>query len=138
MENFALRNLRVLKNRLLYTSVIILFLCSSTSGFGQSKNTKGLVVNEMVKVESMAITVTIDSAEELESTFKLDDLSKILNESGKNQTISFELICNGEKMSDGVKSHLSYKVQGNSDEPEEFLKRVEKVRIAAINYYNQQ
>ena len=92
----------------------------------------------MVKVESMAIKVSVDSAEDLESTFKLDDLNKILNESKENQIISFEIICNGGKMSDGVTSYLSYKIQGNSDEPEEFLKKLEKVRIAAINYYKQQ
>ena len=138
MENFVQKTLRVIIKGLLYNTVIILLLFNSTAGFSQSKNTKGLVVNEMVKVESLAITVAIDSAEELESTFKLDDLTKMLNESSKNQTISFELICNGDKMTNGVTSYLSYKVHGNSDEPEEFLKRVEKVRKAAINYYNQQ
>ena len=138
MENFVQKTLRVKIKGLFYNTVIILLLFNSTAGFSQSNNTKGLVVNEMVKVESMAITVTIDSAEELESTFKLDDLRKMLNESSKNQTISFEIICNGDKISNGVTSYLSYKVQGNSDEPEEFLKRVEKVRKAAINYYNQQ
>lgn len=138
MEIFFQRNSGTVIKRMLFSNVIILFIFSTTIGFSQSKSPKGLVVNEMVKVESMAIKVSVDSAEDLESTFKLDDLNKILNESKENQIISFEIICNGEKMSDGVTSYLSFKIQGNSDEPEEFLKKLEKVRIAAINYYKQQ
>ena len=39
-------------------------------------------------------------------------------------------------MSNGKKSHISYTVEGNSNEPEAFLKSIEKIRTSAINYYN--
>ncbi len=39
-------------------------------------------------------------------------------------------------MSNGVKSKVSYKIEGSSNDLESFLIGIEKIRTAAINYYN--
>jgi len=117
----------------LITSVIVLI---SALGFSQSKSINGLVVKETPKVENVALTVTVDSAEEIESTFTMEDVKDIIETSEENETLSFKIICNGDTMSNGKKSYMSYKIEGNSDESEKFLKGVEKIRNSAIKYYN--
>ncbi|WP_299128063.1 hypothetical protein [uncultured Winogradskyella sp.] len=116
--------------------IICLALVITSIGFGQSKS---LVkqVDESVKVESVAVTVTVDSAKDIESSVKMEDIKEILKMSDTNETISFKIICNGKRMANGVKSHLSYSVEGNTDEPKKFLKSVEKIRTSAINFYNE-
>lgn len=117
----------------LVTSLILLI---SVVGFSQSQKVNGVVVKETTKVENIAVTVTVDSAEEIESTFKMDDIKEIIEASQEDETLSFKIICNGKPMSNGVKSHMSYKIEGNSNESEEFLKGIEKLRASAIKYYN--
>lgn len=114
--------------------IACLALVVTTLGFGQTKTVLG-EVKETTKVESMSVTVTVDSLEEIESTFKIEDIKEILDMSDANETISFKIVCNGETMSNGKKAHMSYAVEGNSDEPEVFLKSVEKIRNSAIKYY---
>ncbi|MFP4847004.1 hypothetical protein [Winogradskyella sp. PE311] len=104
-------------------------------GFSQSKSINGMVVKEMTKVENVSITVEVDSAEEIKETFKIESIKEILESSSDNETIGFKIICNGDKMSNGKKSHISYAIEGNSDDIEGFLKSVEKIRSSAINYY---
>ena len=105
-------------------------------GFSQSKSTSGMVVKETVRVNNVAVVVTVDSADDIESTFKVEDFREILELSDDGEVVSFKIICNGDKMSSGVKSHVSYKIEGNSNDKEAFLFGIEKIRTAAINYYN--
>lgn len=114
--------------------ITCLALVVTTLGFSQSKTLLG-EVKETAKVENMSITVTVDSLEEIESTFKIEEIKEILDMSEANETISFKIVCNGETMSNGKKAHMSYAVEGNTDEPESFLKSVEKIRNSAIKYY---
>jgi hypothetical protein len=132
MKSRIQKNTKMIKN---YVLIGLIFLCS-VKGFSQSVTTNGVVVKEVTKVENMSIAITVDSAEDLESTFKVEDIKEILEDLGEDETISFKVTCNGKKMSNGVKSHISYKIDGNSDDTEGFLKSVEKIRTAAINYYN--
>ena len=104
-------------------------------GFSQSKTISGTVVEEQPKLESVSVTVTVDSVEEIESTFKLEDIKEILDAADKDETIAFKIVCNGKTMSNGEKSYVSYSIEGNSNEPEDFLKGVEKIRTSAIKYY---
>ena len=113
-----------------------LALIITVIGFGQSKSINGEVTNEQPKLEDVSVTVTVDSAADIESTFKVEDIKEILESTDANETLSFKIICNGKRMSSGNKSHVSYSVEGNSNKPEEFLKGVEKIRASAINYYN--
>lgn len=114
--------------------IVCLALVVTTLGFSQTKTVLG-EVKETTKVESMSVTVTVDSLEEIESTFKIEDIKEILDMSEANETISFKIVCNGETMSNGKKAHMSYAIEGNTDEPEAFLKSVEKIRNSAIKYY---
>jgi len=115
--------------------IVCLALLISALGFSQSKPANGLVVKETPKVEQVSVVVTVDSAEEVESTFKLEDIKELIASSDDNETITFKIICNGKEMSNGLKSHMSYKVEGNSDDVEGFLKSVEKIKSSAIKYY---
>ena len=105
-------------------------------GFSQSKTTHQIDNDDMVRVENVSVTITVDSAEEILSSFKVEDIKEVLETSSANEIVSFKIICNGEKMSSGVKSHVSYKIEGNSNDMEAFLFGIEKIRKAALNYYN--
>jgi len=112
-----------------------LALLITTIGFSQSKSISGVVTENTTKIENVSVTVTVDSAEEIESTFKLESIKEIIESSKDNETISFKIICNGDKMSNGEKSQMSYKTEGNSNDTEGFLKSIEKIRASAIKYY---
>jgi hypothetical protein len=107
-----------------------------TVGFSQSKTTNSMVVKETIKIENMAMTVTVDSAEEVASIFKIEDIAELVEGNGENESFSFKIICNGDNMSNGKSSYVSYKVEGNSADPDGFLKSVEAIKKAAIKYYN--
>lgn len=113
-----------------------LALLVTVLGFSQSKSINGIVDTQQPKLDDVSVSVTVDSAEDIESTFQVADIRELLDATGNNETIKFELVCNGRTMSNGEKAHVSYKVEGNSDQPEAFLKSVEKIRTSAINYYN--
>lgn len=115
--------------------VTILVLLISTYSIGQDNSINGDVSTEDIKIQGLSVSVDVDSAEEIESTFKIKDIKEILNSVSENEEISFEIVCNGEEMSNGTKSHVSYKVDGNSNDINSFLKRVKKIRKAAIKYY---
>ncbi|WP_299525720.1 hypothetical protein [Winogradskyella sp.] len=119
-----------MKNLITGLAIIITML-----GFSQSQSISGVVAKEQPKLEDVSVTVTVDSAAEIESTFQVEDIKEILDATGKNEALTFKIICNGRTMSNGEKSHMSYSVEGNSSKPEEFLKSVEKIRTSAINYY---
>ncbi len=121
--------------------IICLALLISTVGFSQSHSIKkdingeATYINEEIKLKNVAIEVTVDSEEEIKSTFTTKGLKELLDETEDGEEISFKIICNGEKMSNGLKSHMSYTVKGNTDNKEDFLKRIKKIRKAAIKYY---
>ncbi|MDT0559008.1 hypothetical protein RM697_10135 [Ichthyenterobacterium sp. W332] len=108
------------------------FLCI---GVLQAQNIEGKIDKNSVTYESVSLSVTVDSLEEINETFQMEDLKSLLKDIGTNETLSFKIICNGELMSNGVKSYMSYKVSGNSDEQEKFIKSVEKIIQSAKNYY---
>lgn len=117
----------------LITSLALLVTLAS---FSQSKSTNGIVVKETVRVNNVSVAITVDSAEDIESSFRIEDIEDVLDLSDDNETVSFKIICNGDKMSTGVKSHVSYQIEGNSNDKKAFLFGIEKIRTAAINYYN--
>ena len=105
-------------------------------GFSQSYTVKGIVVTETTQVENVSVAVTVDSAEDIESTFNIEDIKEILESSANNEVVSFKIICNGNYRSNGNKSSLSYRVEGNSNDQKRFLKSIKKIRKSAIKYYN--
>ena len=112
-----INNNKMIRN---YVMAGLLLLCTVT-GYSQSVTSSDTITKEVTKMEGMSIAVTVDSAEDLKSSFKAEDIIEILGDLSEDQTISFKLICNGEKMSNGVKSHLSYKIDGNSNDTDDFL-----------------
>ena len=114
----------------------ILTLLITTISFSQSNSLNGKVTSNDIKVSDLSISVTVDSAEEVESTFKIEDVKELLAEVKSDENISFEITCNGKAMSNGKKSKFSYKVNGSNKDIDGFLKNVEKMRKAAIEYYN--
>ncbi|WP_179344171.1 hypothetical protein [Winogradskyella ursingii] len=117
--------------------IVILAVLISTTSFGQSKKINGNVTKDkVVKVENVKIEVSVDSADDLESNFKIEDLRELFKHSSENEAISIKIICNGKKRDDGIESHVSYKVDGNSNDIEGLIKSVEVIRKAAVKYYN--
>ncbi len=111
----------------------ILMLLIAIVSFGQTTTLSG-----DAKIESMSIHVEVDSAEEVASTFQTEDIESILDDVELGEEVSFKITCNGKSMSNGVKSHMSYAVKGNSNDKKDFIKSVKKMRKAAINYYNKE
>lgn len=127
-----LKNQKVMSKRL----SVVLAICFATSMFAQQKDLKGNVTFNKVKVENFQIAVEVDSLEEIESTFSVDDFREILSETGENESITFSIKCNDRKVGEEVKSHIKYEIKGNTNEKEKFLESVEKIRAAAIKYYS--
>ena len=63
------------------------------------------------------------------------DYLSLLNLTEEGEELSFKIKCNGKKMSNGVKSSMSYEIKGNTNDKKTFLKNIEKLRKAAIKYY---
>jgi len=116
-------------------AVTVFVLCIGLSVYSQSKTQKGKLDFKDVKIENYQIKVEVDSVEELESTFTIEDFENILNEAELDKEVTFALKCNGEMMSKSAKSSMSYTIHGNTNEKEKFLKGVEKIRNSAIKYY---
>ncbi|MBT8243623.1 MAG: hypothetical protein HKP48_11365 [Winogradskyella sp.] len=116
--------------------LLVFTICLATSMFAQQKDLKRNITSEKVKVETFKIAVEVDSVEEIESTFSVDEFREILNETEDNENIIFSIKCNDRKIGDEVKSHIKYEINGNTNEKEKFIESVRKVRAAAIKYYN--
>ena len=113
--------------------ILMLFLV--TVSFGQTNSVSGEVTTDDVRVSNIDVSVTVDSVEDIESTFDIKDIKEIIGLSERNEPLSFEIICNGDEMSNGESTTLSYKVKGNTNDTKGFLKSVKKIRKAAIKYY---
>lgn len=108
--------------------LLVILTLSLTST--QAQNLTAKINTSEVKIE-----VEVDSAEEIESTFTIDDFESLLNEADEGEELSFKIKCNGEKMSNGVKSSMSYEIKGNTSDKKTFLESIKKLREAAIKYY---
>jgi len=115
------------------TSLVLLI---SVLGFSQSNDLNGLVVKKVEVVENVAISITVDSAEEIKKSLRIEDVREALEMSSPNQSVNFSITCNGKPNPNGVRSHMTYKIKGNSNDMENFLKRVEILRSSAIKFYN--
>ncbi len=112
--------------------ITILALAITTYGFSQTKSLQGEIDTEKVKVEGVSITVTADSAEEVKSTFTVEDIETIFKDTAPDTDITFKLVCNRDE---NTNSEMSYTIKGNSDDFDIFIERVKKVRVSAIKYF---
>ncbi|WP_179335658.1 hypothetical protein [Winogradskyella costae] len=108
-----------------------LVLLISVVGYSQSK-----VEDKSVKIDAISIEVTIDSFEELESTFKAEDLDELFKMMDSNEELSFTLNCSFSEVKDNLKGSMTYTVMGRADEKTKFLKNIEKMKATALKFYN--
>jgi len=85
--------------------------------------------------EEVTMEVTVDSAEDLEETFKVQDIIDLM-EMAEGSSAKFKLTCRGELMSNGKYSTMSYAIEKGDMSDKEFIKMVKTLRKAAIAYYN--
>ncbi|MEY8847983.1 hypothetical protein AB9K26_04170 [Psychroserpens sp. XS_ASV72] len=112
--------------------LILLFVC--TIGYAQTDSKdQNSELNE-VKLTNINVSVSVDSAEDVKSTFDVKDIAELVDLAEPNETLVFELKCEDGTVN-SEKNYVSYRVKGNSSDSESFLKRVEKVKQAAIKYY---
>lgn len=90
------------------TSLVLLI---TAMGFSQTTINNEAEITKTIKVENIAVVITVDSAEEIESSVTLDDIKDILALSEDDETVSFKIVCRGNYMSNGIKSSISYKVE---------------------------
>ena len=114
-------------------TILALLIVSISVSYGQEVN--GQVTMEDVQLRDVKTSVTVDSAEEIGEAFQISDIRSLLKEVGDNEEVSFELVCNGEAMTNGKLSSLTYKIEGNTNNIKDFINHIKKVRQGAIKYY---
>jgi len=112
----------------------LLVIMITAIGFGQGQ--VNIESTDNVKVEIKSLTVTIDSENDIQS-LKLKDIEEVFELSDDNTPISLKIICSGEKITNGHKSSMSMKVDGNTIDLKTFIKHVKKLKRVAINYYKE-
>ncbi|MGJ8547934.1 hypothetical protein [Winogradskyella wichelsiae] len=106
-------------------------LLISVVGYSQSK-----VEDKSVKIDAISIEVTIDSFEELESTFKSEDLDELFKMMDGNEELSFTLNCSFSEDKDNLKGSMTYTVVGSANEKSKFLKNIKKMKATVLKFYN--
>ena len=127
---FSLKKSGMLKNVL---TCLVLFV--SLVGFSQVQKKTNLNIGE-IEYNSLDITITVDSLEELEMEFDTSDIEDLFGEIEEFKMISFKLICNAIENSKEHKSSMSIKIENTRDDKDYFLKRIQKLKKAGVNYYN--
>lgn len=84
----------------------------------------------------MSVSISVDSAKEIISTFDIKDIKELIGEVEPNKALNFEITCNNNDTKSGTPSTLTYRIKGNSDDQKEFLQRVKELRKAAVKFYN--
>lgn len=110
---------------------ICLALLISTVGFSQSK-----IEKKQIKVDTISIEVTVDSVDELESTFTEADLTELFKMLDDNEALSFTLRCSFSEIKDNLKGSMTYSIVGTSNEKEKFIANIKKMKSTALKFYN--
>ena len=111
----------------------ILSLSLGIIGFAQETNYN--LNDAETSVSNIAMEVTVDSVEDLESTFKMKDLKEMLEFTG-SKDMTFKLTCRGELMSNGEYSTMSYEVEKGDMSDKQFIRLVKELQKSAIEYFN--
>lgn len=108
--------------------VIIVLLASMYFTRSQSQN-----MDNNFKYCNFNMTVTVDALDDLESTFNIRDVENFLKKVSPDQEVSFKLTCNDQ--SKNGKNYISFKIDGNSNRPDDFLESIDKIRKSATTFY---
>jgi len=112
-------------------SILSLFLLIPFLGFSQTE-----IEKEQVKVEALGIEITVDSAEELDTIFKEEDLDELFEITEGNEDITFTLNCNFEEAKDKLKGHMTFTIKGKANNKEKLLIDINRAKASAIKFYN--
>ena len=115
-----------MKHVIILSLLLIGFLGFAQSDASELKN---------IQLKNLGMKVTVNSAEEIEESIKSEDIRSFAQMTDQKQPIVLKLICKNDK-GENVSTKLSYKVEGTTENVDGFLHLVEKVKKAAINYYN--
>jgi hypothetical protein len=115
-------------------ALTILALFAMALSFSQAKNLNGTISERNLIVSNMAVSITVDSAEELEKTFKISDIEDFMQSLSENESISIEIVCNTKQDNANMNKSVTYKVNANNRG--DFLKYATKIRNAALAFYN--
>lgn len=121
-------NLFLTKTLILCSVFLIPFL-----GFCQSEIDKK---PDTFKVEALSIEVTIDSVEELKTTFEEQDLEELFMIMEADEEIAFKLNCTFEEAKDKLKGSMTYVIKGKANEKEKLKKSIKKAKATVLKFYN--
>lgn len=117
-------------------TVIKFLICVMTTvGMAQTVTTVELEEEKEVKINEISVSISVDSAEEVMSTFDIKDIKELIAEVESNKDLNFEITCNNQNTTSGTPSSLTYRIKGNSDDQKKFIKGIKELRQAAIKYY---
>lgn len=117
----------------------MLTLLIVTTTFAQSDNLAGIISEEKentMVVRDLKISITIDSAEDIDKTFSIKDIQDIIEIADADENISFEILLKDKSGKEGVSKSISYKIEGNTDEKDSFIAFVRRIRNASKEFYN--
>jgi len=114
-------------------TITLLLLFCSTLFFSQNNNKENEQVFENLKLE-----ITIDSYDDVKH-INLSDIKHVFKQSKTNQPIEFKVHCNNiTNINAKVITDLSFKVNGNSNEIDSFMKKIKTIKKSIKKYYNNQ
>ncbi|TBN02348.1 hypothetical protein EYD45_11590 [Hyunsoonleella flava] len=112
--------------------VTMLFLICVCSISAQTKMDEE-VSKTIVKFENLDISVTVNSLDDIKSTLDVNDIKAILADVDDNESLSFAMTCKDE--TEGSNGYVTYKVKGDTDDIDSFIKSVKVIKKSAIKYY---
>ncbi len=118
--------------------ITILALLLATLSFAQNDNLNGKISVEKeqtIAIRDLKLSVTVDSVEDIERTFSVEDIKEIVEMADDNENITFEISLEDKSVKAGVIKSVSYKVKGNTNEKDGFLESVKRIRNASLNFY---
>lgn len=114
------------------TITLLLITCSSFI-FAQESTTEHKQFLEKLKIE-----ITLDSFDDIKD-INISDIKSIFNQSKSDQPLEFNVHCNNSNiLSTQLKSNLSIKIDGNSNDLEAFYKQILTIKKNIKKYYNNQ
>lgn len=106
----------------------------SALALGQTEHLDIEYSDKNYKLEDVSISIKVNNKEDLDE-INIEKLEEFFADLGENEPVSFELICEDDKMKSGEKSAFKVKVTGNSNDKKAFIKRLKKVKKTAVKFY---
>ena len=91
--------------------------------------------HKAVEMKNLGISITVDSLEELNESLRPETITDFTDMVKGNEKISFELVCNKNVGKNNLKTFVIYKVEGYTENLENFMELVQKTKQSATNFY---